>query len=117
MLPPAPRIFGKSGSLRAEIGIGEIYALTVAARTPKQMRDVLKQCAVLWTEFVSKCLHIQISTVITRQTVRRDVLTALQTITKRCVRDVIAHTSLQGWLSYTVNETETNHFSNHGRGE
>lgn len=62
-----------------------------------------------WAEPIRQSLNIQLGISLAIITVRRDDFTAAQAITQCRVCAECTHGSLQGWLSYTVNNQRTNH--------
>ena len=109
MSPPAPWVFGKPGLPRADVGIQQLQAFAVTDRAFQLGGKVIQHRTVFRAELSRQRLNIQFSVSPARMTVRRDGLTASQAIAQCRVRAECTHDSLQDWLSYTVNETETNH--------
>ncbi len=115
MSPPAPWVFGKSGSPRANVGIQQLQTLAATGRAFQLGGKVIEQRTVFRAELIRQRLNIKFGVSATGMTVRRDYLTASQAIAQCRVCAECAHDSLQGWLSYTVNETETNHIFPYSR--
>ena len=109
MSQPAPRIASKTCSPCAHVGIQQLQAFAVTDRAFQLGGKVIQHRTVFRAELSRQRLNIQFSVSPARMTVRRDDLTASKAIAQCRVRAECTHDSLQGWLSYTVNETETNH--------
>lgn len=105
----APVVAANTCASCADVGIQQLQALAITGRAFQLGSEIVKHRTVRRTKRIRQCLNIKFGKSPARITVRRDDLTASQAIAqcRVCVR--YPHDSLQGWLSYTVNNQRTNH--------
>ncbi len=114
----APRILTLSRhSISADVRDEKLNLLRIAFRATQFMRKVFVQCAMIWAEFLDHQVDIKLFAMMAPVAVRGKQIPVPFEITQRCDRSRSIHDSLQGWLSYTVNNQRTNHFSNQYGGE
>ncbi len=105
----APVVAANTCASCADVGIQQLQALAITGRAFQLGSEIVKHRTMRRTKRIRQCLNIKFGKSPARITVRRDDLTASQAITQCRVRAECTHDSLQGWLSYTVNKTNTNH--------
>lgn len=91
--------------------------LTSAFNATKLWNKIIVQCSMVLAKLFSKSGQVQRHVVVTAIAVSRDLVSVFDALTNRPVRAEVCHAALLTGGYYTVNETETNHFSIHTRGE
>lgn len=105
----APVVAADTCAPSADVGIQQLQALAVTGRAFQLGRKIVEHRTMSRTKRIRQRLNIKFDISPARMTVRCDDLTTAQAITQCRVRAECTHDSLQGWLSYTVNKTNTNH--------
>ena len=105
----APRILTLSRhSVRADVRGKKLNLLRTAGRATQFMRKVFVQRAMIWAELLNQGVNIKPLTVVAPVAVRGNQISIPFAITQCRVRAEYPHNSLQGWLSYIENKTNTN---------
>lgn len=84
--------------------------LRATGRAAQLVRKVFSECAMLWSELFNQGVNIKLFAVMAPVAIRGQQMPVPQAITQCRVRAECTHDSLQGWLSYSENISETNHF-------
>lgn len=79
------------------------------------MRKVFSERAMIWAELFNQGINVNPLTVVAPVAVRGNQISIPFAITQGRVRAEYPHNSLQGSLSYTVNNQRTNHIFNQRR--
>ena len=72
------------------------------------MRKVFSERAMIWAELFNQGINVKPLTVVAPVAVRGNQISIPFAITQCRVRAECTHDSLQGWLSYIENKTNTN---------
>ncbi|TWH02472.1 hypothetical protein L614_001800000060 [Ochrobactrum sp. J50] len=112
----AARIFTLSGhSVRADVRGKKLNLLRTAGRATQFMRKVFLERTMIWAKLLNQGVNIKLLTVVAPVTVRGKHEPVPFAVAQRLVCAGYPHDSLQGWLSYTVNKTNTNHIHYGGK--
>lgn len=109
MLQPAPRILGKSLSVRADVRGKKLNLLRTAGRATQLVRKVFSQCAMIGAELLNQPVDIKLFAVVAPVAIRGQQMPVALAVIQCRVRAECTHDSLQGGTDYSKNETETNH--------
>nr|WP_176024220.1 hypothetical protein [Brucella pseudintermedia] len=106
----AARIFTLSRhSVRADVRGKKLNLLRSTFRATQLVRKVFLECAVIWAELFNHGINIKLLTVVALVAIRGKHKPVPFAVAQRLVCAGYPHDSLQGWLSYTVNNQRTNH--------
>jgi len=106
----ASRIVTLSGhSVRADVRGKKLNLLRTAGRATQFMRKVFLERTMIWAELLNQGVNIKLLTVVAPVAVRGKHKPVSFAVAQCLVCAGYPHDSLQGWLSYTVNKTNTNH--------
>ncbi len=106
----AARIFALSRhSVRADVRGKKLNLLRTAFRATKFMRKVFLERTMIWAELFNQGVNIKTFTVVAPVAVSGNHKPVPFAVAQRLVCAGYQHDSLQGWLSYTVNNQRTNH--------
>ena len=105
----APVVAAAPYSVRADVRDEKLNLLRSAFRATQFMRKVFLERTMIWAKLLNQGINIKPLTVVAPVAVRSKHKPVPFAVAQRrvCVR--YPHDSLQGWLSYTVNKTNTNH--------
>ncbi|KAB2693357.1 hypothetical protein [Brucella intermedia] len=96
-------------SVRADVRGKKLNLLRTAFRATQFMRKVFSERAMIWAELFNQGINVKPLTVVAPVAVRGNQISIPFAISQCRVRAENPHDSLQGWLSYTVNNQRTNH--------
>ncbi len=105
----APVVTATLRSGRADVRDEKLNLLCTAGRATQFVRKVFVKRPVIWAELFNQGINIKLLTVMAPVAVRGKQIPVPFEIAQRTDRSRSIHDSLQGWLSYTVNKTNTNH--------
>ena len=106
----AARIFALSRhSVRVDVRDEKLNLLRSAFRATQFMRKVFSERAMIWAELFNQGINVKPLTVVAPVAVRGKHKPVPFAVAQRLVCAGYPHDSLQGWLSYTVNNQRTNH--------
>ncbi|WP_029375873.1 hypothetical protein [Brucella anthropi] len=105
----APVVAAARYSVRADVRDEKLNLLRTTCRATQLVRKVFVQRAMIWAELFNQGVDIKTFTVVAPVAVSGQQIPVPFEITQRCDRSRSIHDSLQGWLSYTVNNQRTNH--------
>ncbi len=108
MSQPAPRIFGKACAVRVDLRGKKLNLLRTAGRATQLVRKVFLERAMIWSEFLNQPIDIKLFAVMAPVTIRGQRKSVPFAVSQCRVRAECTHDSLQGWLSYIENKTNTN---------
>lgn len=95
-------------SVRADVRGKKLNLLRTAFRATQFMRKVFSERAMIWAELFNQGINVKPLTVVAPVAVRGNQISIPFAITQCRVRAEYPHNSLQGWLSYIENKTNTN---------
>lgn len=96
-------------SISADVRDEKLNLLRSAFRATQFMRKVFSERAMIWAELFNQGINVKPLTVVAPVAVRGNQISIPFAITQGRVRAEYPHNSLQGSLSYTVNNQRTNH--------
>lgn len=96
-------------SVRADVRGKKLNLLRTAFRATQFMRKVFLERTMIWAEFLNQGVNIKLLTVVAPVAVRGKHKPVPFAVAQRLVCAGYPHDSLQGSLSYTVNNQRTNH--------
>ncbi|MEE9909827.1 hypothetical protein LWV33_21790 [Brucella intermedia] len=105
----APVVAAARYSVRVDVRDEKLNLLRSAFRATQFVREVFSERAMIWAELFNQGINVKPLTVVAPVAVRGNQISIPFAITQGRVRAEYPHNSLQGWLSYTVNKTNTNH--------
>jgi hypothetical protein len=111
----APVVAAARYSVRADVRDEKLNLLRTAFRATQLVRKVFLERTVIWAEFLNHPVDIKLLTVVAPVAVRGKHKPVTFAVAQCLVCAGYPHDSLQGWLSYTVNKTNTNHFHYGGK--
>ncbi len=105
----APVVAAARYSVRVDVRDEKLNLLRSAFRATQFMRKVFIKRAMIWAELFNQGINVKPLTVVAPIAIRGNQISIPFAISQCRVRAEYPHDSLQGWLSYTVNKTNTNH--------
>ncbi len=105
----APVVAAARYSVRVDVRDEKLNLLRTAFRATQFMRKVFFERTMIWAKLLNQGISIKPLTVVAPPTVRGKHKPVPFAVTQRLVCAGYPHDSLQGWLSYTVNNQRTNH--------
>ena len=111
----APVVTATLRSGRVDVRDEKLNLLRSAFRATQFMRKVFSERAMIWAELLNQGVNVKPLTVVAPVAVRGKQISIPFEIIQRCDRSRSIHDSLQGWLSYTANKTNTNHIHYGGK--
>ncbi|MPR63591.1 hypothetical protein D7027_17480 [Ochrobactrum intermedium] len=104
----APVVAAARYSVRVDVRDEKLNLLRSAFRATQFMRKVFSERAMIWAELFNQGINVKPLTVVAPVAVRGNQISIPFAITQCRVRAEYPHNSLQGWLSYIENKTNTN---------
>ncbi len=111
----APVVAAARYSVRVDVRDEKLNLLRTAFRATQFMRKVFLERTMIWAELLNQGVNIKLLTVVAPVAVRGNHKPVPFAVAQRLVCAGYPHDSLQGWLSYTVNKTNTNHIHYGGK--
>lgn len=105
----APVVAAARYSVRVDVRDEKLNLLRSAFRATQFMRKVFSERAMIWAELFNQGINVKPLTVVAPVAVRGKHKPVPFAVAQRLVCAGYPQDSLQGWLSYTVNKTNTNH--------
>ncbi len=105
----APVVAAARYSVRVDVRGKKLNLLRTAFRATQFMRKVFVKRAMIWAELFNQGINVKPLTVVAPIAVRGKQISIPFAVSQGRVRAEYPHNSLQGWLSYTVNNQRTNH--------
>lgn len=103
----APVVAAARYSVRVDVRDEKLNLLRSAFRATQFMRKVFSERAMIWAELFNQGINVKPLTVVAPVAVRGKHKPVPFAVAQRLVCAGYPHDSLQGWLSYTVNNQRT----------
>jgi len=105
----APVVAAARYSVRVDVRDEKLNLLRSAFRATQFMRKVFFERSMIWAELFNQGINVKLLTVVALVAIRGKHKPVPFAVAQCLVCAGYPHDSLQGWLSYTVNKTNTNH--------